>query len=39
MYKFLEYTVGQYMVHPVKTVTRQTSLKELEALFTKYRAP
>jgi len=36
MYKFLEYTVGQYMVHPVKTVTRQTSLQELEALFTKH---
>jgi CBS-domain-containing membrane protein len=33
MYKFLEYTVGQYMTHSVKTVTRQTSLRELEALF------
>ena len=33
MYKFLEYTAGQYMTHPVKTVTRQTSLRELEALF------
>jgi CBS-domain-containing membrane protein len=33
MYKFLEYTVGHYMTHPVKTVTRQTSLQELEALF------
>lgn len=36
MYKFLEYTVGQYMTHPVKTVTRQTSLRELEALFAKH---
>ena len=36
MYKFLEYTVGQYMTHPVKTVTRQTSLQELEALFAKH---
>jgi len=33
MYKFLEYTVGHYMTHSVKTVTRQTSLRELEALF------
>jgi CBS-domain-containing membrane protein len=36
MYKFLEYTVGQYMTHPVKTATRQTSLQELEALFAKH---
>jgi len=36
MYRFLEYTVGQYMTHPVKTVTRQTTLRELEALFEKY---
>ncbi|HEV8717763.1 MAG TPA: CBS domain-containing protein [Candidatus Binatia bacterium] len=33
MYRFLEYTVGQYMTHPVKTVTRRTPLRELEALF------
>ena len=36
MIKFLEYAVGQYMTHPVKTVTRQTSLRELEALFVKH---
>jgi CBS domain-containing protein len=36
MYHFLEYTVGQYMTHPVKTVTRRTLLRELEALFEKY---
>ncbi|NOT53623.1 MAG: CBS domain-containing protein [Deltaproteobacteria bacterium] len=36
MIKFLEYAVGQYMTHPVKTVTRQTSLRELEALFAKH---
>lgn len=36
MYRFLEYTVGQYMTHPVKTVTRQTTLRELEALFEKH---
>lgn len=36
MYRFLEYTVGQYMTHPVKTVTRQTALRELEALFAKH---
>lgn len=33
MYRFLEYTVGQYMTHPVKTVTPWTTLRELEALF------
>jgi CBS domain-containing protein len=33
MYRFLECTVGQYMTHPVKTVTRHTTLRELEALF------
>ena len=36
MYKFLEYFVGQYMTHPVKAVTRQLSLWELEALFAKH---
>ena len=36
MIKFLEYSVGQYMTHPVKTVTRQTSLRELETLLTKH---
>ena len=36
MYRFLEYTAGQYMTHPVKTVTRQTILRELEALFEKH---
>ena len=33
MYRFLEYTVDQYMTYPVKTVTRQTTLREVEALF------
>jgi CBS-domain-containing membrane protein len=33
MYRFLEYTVGQYMTHPVKTVMRHTTLRALEALF------
>ena len=33
MYRFLECTVGQYMTHSVKTVTRQVTLRELEALF------
>jgi len=36
MYRFLEYTAGQYMTHPVKTVTRQTILRELEVLFEKH---
>jgi CBS-domain-containing membrane protein len=36
MYKFLEYSVEQYMTHPVKTVTQQMSLRELEALFAKH---
>ena len=36
MYRFLEQTAGQYMTHPVKTVTRQTTMRELEALFTKH---
>ena len=33
MYRFLECTVSQYMTHPVKTVTRQVTLRQLEALF------
>jgi CBS domain-containing protein len=36
MYRFLEYTVGQYMTRQVKTVTRQTTLRELDALFEKH---
>lgn len=36
MYRFLEYTTGQYMTRQVKTVTRETTLRELEALFEKY---
>jgi CBS domain-containing protein len=36
MYRFLEYTVGQYMTRQVRTVTRQTTLRELEALFEKF---
>ena len=36
MYRFLEYTVGEWMTHPVHTVTRHTSLQELEALFARY---
>jgi CBS-domain-containing membrane protein len=35
MYRFLECTVGQYMTRQVKTISRQTTLHELEALFTK----
>ncbi len=36
MYRFLEYSAGQYMTYPVKTVTRQTTMRELEALFEKH---
>jgi CBS domain-containing protein len=36
MYRFLEYTAGQYMTHPVKTVTRRTTMRELEGLFDKH---
>jgi CBS domain-containing protein len=36
MYRFLECTVGQYMTRQVKTVTRLTTLRELEALFEKH---
>ena len=33
MYRFLECTVGQYMTSTVTTVTRQVTMRELEALF------
>lgn len=33
MYRFIECTVSQYMTAAVKTVTRQTTMRELEALF------
>src|SRR6266545_2564720 len=36
MYRFLECTVGQYMTRAVTTVTRQLSLRDLEALFEKH---
>ncbi len=36
MYRFLEYTVGQYMTRQVKTVTPQTTLRELKALFERH---
>src|SRR5690349_5085007 len=36
MYRFLECTVGQYMTKPVKTVTREATLRELEVLFAKH---
>ena len=36
MYRFLEYTVGQYMTHPVQTVTPHVPLRELELLFEKH---
>src|SRR5262245_62161814 len=36
MYRFLEYTAGQYMTHPVKTVTRRSTMRELETLFEKH---
>jgi len=36
MYRFLEYTAGQYMIHPVRTVTRRTTMRELEGLFDKH---
>jgi CBS-domain-containing membrane protein len=36
MYRFLEYTVKQYMTSHVQTVTRQTTLRELEALFARH---
>lgn len=36
MYGFLGYTVRQFMTHPVMTVTRLTTMRELEGLFEKY---
>ena len=36
MYGFLGYTVKQFMTHPARTVTRQTTMRELEGLFEKY---
>ena len=36
MYRFLESTAEQYMTRSVRTVTRQTTLRELEKLFEKH---
>ena len=36
MYRFLEYTVGQYMTREVKTVTRDMTLRKLEKLFERH---
>ena len=36
MYHFLACTVSQYMTRSVKAVTRQTTMRELEALFEKH---
>jgi CBS domain-containing protein len=36
MYRFLECTANQYMTPEVKTVTRQTTMRELRALFEKH---
>ena len=36
MHKFLECTVAQYMNTAVRTVTLETTLRELEALFERY---
>jgi CBS domain-containing protein len=36
MYRFLECTAGQYMTRAVVTVTRQVTLRELEAPFEKH---
>jgi CBS domain-containing protein len=36
MYCFLEGTVDQYMTRAVTTVTRYTTMRELEALFEKH---
>ena len=33
MYRFIEYTVGQYMTQHVKTVAPDVTLRELEAMF------
>jgi hypothetical protein len=37
MYRFLEGTADQYMTRAVTTVTRQTTIRELEALIEKTR--
>jgi CBS domain-containing protein len=36
MYRLLEDTADQYMTRPVTTVTRETTMRELEALFEKH---
>ena len=36
MYRFIECTVEKYMTRAVRTVTRSTTMRELEALFEKY---
>jgi CBS domain-containing protein len=36
MYRFLECTAGQYMTRDVTTVTREVTLRDLEALFEKH---
>jgi CBS domain-containing protein len=36
MYRFLARTARQYMMRTVKTVKRQTTMRELEALFEKH---
>ena len=33
MYRFLQSTAGQYMTRGVTTVTRDVTLRDLEALF------
>jgi CBS domain-containing protein len=36
MYRFLQCTTGQYMTRDVTTVTREVTLRDLEALFEKH---
>jgi CBS domain-containing protein len=36
MYRFLACTAGQYMTREVRTVSREVSLRELEALFAEH---
>jgi hypothetical protein len=36
MYRFVECTVEKYMTRAVRTFTRRTTMRELEALFEKY---
>ena len=36
MYRFLECTAGQYMTREVKTVTREITMRDLEALFERH---